>query len=164
MVEFAVLAPLLLVLAGGGTDYARVMGTAAAVSGAAREAARQAAYWDPASQTNPVYGSDILILQAAKQELGSPGTGDQLSLAGSPDQCVFSPSMAPAPGYYPTADNTGYLYVCRQSATGASPPADGRNHVQVVILWRVGLLTPLVQNITGTPHLNAIVDATEQGP
>lgn len=161
LVELALLVPLLVTLALGTTDFGRVFGLNDAVNGSAREAARQAAYYDAASASNPLFNSDSGILQIAKNELGASGTGAKLSLGPTPDQC-FGLS-APPPSAYPSAGESGYLYVCRTLASGPTPPADGRDHIAVAILWRVQLVTPFVSAV-GVPRLHGIVDATRQGP
>jgi hypothetical protein len=123
---------------------------------AAREAARQAAYYDYATGSNPDYRSDSLILGVAQQELGST-TGRKLFLAPTPDQCLPS---SPRTSDYPPASSpdTGYMYMCRTTSTSNN---DGRNHITVAILWRTSLITP-IGNVTGTPLLHGTVDATEE--
>jgi Flp pilus assembly protein TadG len=157
LVELSLLAPLLIALGLGTSDFGRAFGLNEAINGAAREAARQAAYYDYNTATNPTYNSDSLILQVAQKELGATGTGAKLSLAPIPDQSQSFCSAPPATAYPTTAD-TGLLYLCR---TAAASSADGRNHVTVSILWRMQLLTPVV-NVVGVPLLHGTVDATEQ--
>lgn len=154
LVELSIIAPILIVLGLGTTDFGRVFGLNEAINGAAREAARQAAYYDYATGTNPDYGSDSAILAVAQQELGST-TGAKLSLPASPDQCL--PSSLPTSDYpLASSPDTGYLYICR---TPKGSNNDGRNHITVAILWRTSLITP-ISNVTGTPLLHAVVDAT----
>ena len=153
LVELTILAPLLIVLGLGATDFGRVFGLNEAINGAAREAARQAAYYDYATGTNPDYSSDSAILAVAQQELGST-TGAKLKAAPAADPLACSTSSPPGKDY-PTAGDAGYLYVCR--TTGS----DGRNHVTVAILWRTSLITP-IGSVTGTPLLHGTVDATEE--
>jgi hypothetical protein len=156
LVEFALVAPLLLTLSLGATDFGRAFGLNDAVNGSAREAARQAAYYDPTTASNPLYGSDSGILSVARNELGASGTGARLTLGPTPDQC-FGASGLPSSAF-PAATDTGYLYVCR---TLGAATADGRDHIAVAIAWRMQLLTPIVAT-TGASLLHGIVDLARQ--
>jgi Flp pilus assembly protein TadG len=153
LVELSIIAPVLIVLGLGTTDFGRVFGLNEAINGAAREAARQAAYYDYTTGTNPDYNDNTAILNVAKQELAA---GSTVNLTYQPAPAGVNPcTSSPPASAYPSTAGTGYLYVCR--TTGS----DGRNHVAVAILWRTSLITP-ISGITGTPLLHAVVDATQQ--
>lgn len=169
MVEFAILIPFLFSIVLGSVDFGRVFAQNSAILGAAREAARQAVYYDSSTGTNgdfkPDGSADNAILCIAQQELGyacdtSPTA--TLRLAPSPlnvHDCSITASSPPPSGDYPTDNDKGYLFIC-WAGTGN----DGEQHVRMTITWTMSLLTPFVQNMVGTPHLHAIIEATEQSP
>lgn len=164
MVEFAILLPFLFSIVLGGVDFGRVFGQNASIYGAAREAARQAVAYDPVTATNPnfdpSFGHDTAILAIAQGELGS-SVGPMLSLAplARRHDCTFTAASPPPASLFPTTNDTGYLFIC-WAGTGN----DGVPHVRLTIAWTMSLLTPFVQNMVGTPHLHAVVEATEQQP
>jgi Flp pilus assembly protein TadG len=163
MVEFALIVPLLFSIILGSVDFGRVYGQNSAILGAAREAARQAVYYDPTQQTNPDFNtasSNTDLLGIAQAELSSSG-GSSLALAPPAHRgdCTITPASPPPIAWYPTTKDTGYLFIC-WAGTGS----DGVQHVRITIAWTMSLITPFVQNLVGTPHLHAIVEAAEQSP
>jgi TadE-like protein len=162
MVEFAILMPFLFSIVLGGVDFGRVFGQNAAILGAAREAARQTIAFDPTTRTNPDFdpsgGHDTAILTIAQNELGSSG-GSALSLApiAHRHDCAFTAASPPPTSLFPGINDSGYLFIC-----WAGAGQDGAQHVRITIAWTMSLLTPFVQNMVGTPHLHAVVEATEQ--
>lgn len=170
MVEFAILIPFLFTLVLGSVDFGRVFGQNAAISGAAREAARQAVVYDPTTQTNPEFGAghEDFVRCVALHELGyesnnanctDPGQPLTLAPGGHQNDC-FTADNPPAANLFPSTEDTGYIFVCWETSAGQ----DNAKHVVVTIAWTESLLTPFVQHMVGTPHLHSTVEATEQSP
>jgi Flp pilus assembly protein TadG len=165
MVEFAILIPFLFSIVLGSVDFGRVFAQNAGILGAAREAVRQAIAYDTASASNLHFGqssaNDTYVLGIAHDELGiAAGDTTTLQLApnGHENDC-FTPASPPASSLFPTANDTGYVFVCWET-TPASRPA----RVVVTIAWTVSLVTPFVESMVGKPHLHAIVEGTELTP
>jgi Flp pilus assembly protein TadG len=159
MVEFAILIPFLFSIVMGGVDFGRVFGQNAAIYGAGREAARQAIVYSLVSNSNPNYGQDGTILCVAQGEMGEPCDNTaalQLAPPANVHNCSFTATSPPGPSMFPTTADSGYLFLCWYT--------DGNNvkRVRVTIAWTMSLITPFVQNMVGTPHLHAIVDASAQ--
>ena len=170
LVEFALLAALLMTLAEGVTDLAQVIGANEQIEGAAREAARQVAYVGEQTIAPSSWCGDAtpavnqtLALACAKQELGSPLSASLF--AGLPGAsppgfsaalcAMLSTPPTASSGLFPTTLNTGLLYTC---PTLASASADNHAHFRVVILWSAALKSPL-GSFLGTQHLHANADA-----
>jgi len=168
MVEFALLAALLIVLSLGVTDFGRVLGTNATLQNASREAARQVTEYE---QQNP--GSEppslvTFVRTAAQNEIGCSSclTAQALvstacSSLGTLTAPPFDPSTPlrsspPALSMYPTGTDQGFIYACSWKSA-----ADLKQHIEVIITWRASLFTPLMQSIVGQPLLHGIADGTE---
>jgi hypothetical protein len=167
MVEFAILIPFLFSIVLGSVDFGRVFAQNAAILGASREAARQATYYDQSLATNPDFqtdgSKDTAILCIAQAELGiSPcdtSASAKLQLSTDNHDCSITPSSPPPGNVYPASADSGSMIIC-----WAGIGNDGQQHVRITILWTMGLFTPFLQNVVGTPHLHAIVEATKQTP
>lgn len=166
LVEFALVGSLLVVLALGITDFGRVLGTNATIVNAAREAAREITQYEHEHGSEPLalttFATNVAIAELGCSTTPTPCLSPQAAPAAncpaSPTSLPWDPGTALDPSLYPpsTAPDTGYVYTCSWHSS-----ADGKQHVEVVIAWRASLYTPLMQNITGQPHLHGIADGTE---
>lgn len=146
LVEFALVAPLLAFLVLGSADVARAFYYSVALTNAAREGARHGAYFDPFSSTNK-YDNASSILSTVQSEGSYLGIASLSQVAGCP-----GPSAPYAPPYpaalYPTAPNTGYVYICFNNAPADTSSAPG-HPIRVSVLYTFAPVTPVLWGFLG---------------
>ena len=114
LVEFALVAPLLLLIIGVTIDFARVVYAYSAISAAARAGARTLSLKD---QDN----SDCLVFKAVEASgQGFSLTADPNSVAGNKN-----PSSGTSPGPTTPPPNQGYVYIYPAVSTAQPPDAAG---------------------------------------
>jgi Flp pilus assembly protein TadG len=173
MVEFALSSVVLLLLVGGLVDIGRALYVSETLSGAAREGARHAVWFDAGKQSHP-YLSDPQIkasVDAALTASGLPASVLKNPGATCPaptDGNVFhNPPFANSA--YPAATNQPWLYICYDNTAGvdfAAPPASGQHlqDINVIVLYSYGALTPIVSAQFGLFRLAVNQHMTVQGP
>jgi hypothetical protein len=119
----------------GSSDLGRVFYYSIETTNAAREGARQGIYFDPRTQTNP-NNSDAAVLSAVRAEAGD------LTLAQGANHCLTGAPSTWGP-YYPTAPNSGYVFICYDGNAAQSAPASST--IGVTILYNFQPVTPLAQ-------------------
>jgi len=143
MTEFALVAPVLLLLTFGIIDFGRALYFYAAAGAVAREAARTATV---------TYGvalpTHTSVIQSAQVHF--PG-----ATVVEPD-CVNGPipSDVPSPGYawvFTTEPNPGSVPDPSPSpdAAGGDAPAAGRDVLEVTVVYNFVPITPLVSSVIG---------------
>jgi Flp pilus assembly protein TadG len=171
LVEFAVSSLVLLLLIGGLVDIGRSIRVSEALSNAAREGARHAAWYDAPSLSHP-YLDDSAIKAAVDAELSAGSL--PASVLKNPGTTCPAPSDGNAShnppygsSYYPPTANQPWLYICYNNASGrdySSPAADmGQLDVNVIVLYTYGPLTPLVVAQFGVFQLAVNQHMTVQG-
>jgi Flp pilus assembly protein TadG len=167
LVEFAIAAPVLILLVMGLLDLSRAFYYAVNIQGAAREGARHGAWFDTATRSN-LYLDDADIMLAVDQSMAGSGfDGTTLPL---PVQVKTAGCLIPTDGNtfnnkpYPAAadpPSTGqvYVYICYtrpgggfQTGTMPAHPVDNSwrlGDVNVAIIMNFRLVTPLIQNLFG---------------
>ena len=164
LVEFAISSIVLLLLAMGLIDLSRAFYYAVALQGAAREGARHGAWFNTASRQN-IYLDDNDVLTAVKQSLYGAGFTDaQIHLmtgAGclSPTDGNAANNKPYPAAAYPAQSQNVNVYICYttpgglQLGTIPTAPIDNSywlGDVNVAILMRFQLITPLIQGLFGT--------------
>jgi Flp pilus assembly protein TadG len=164
LVEFAISSTVLLLLAMGLIDLSRAFYYSVSLQGAAREGARHGAWFNTAGRYNP-YLDDTDVMVAVRQALYGAGfQNSQINqvatvgcLAPTDGNNVFNkpyPSSA-----YPTTPGTVNVYICYTNPNGnlygtlTSAPTDNSwrlGDINVAILMRFQLITPLIQGLFGT--------------
>ena len=159
MVEFALIAPVLLILVFVTIDLGRLIYAYAAISYAAREGARTVAL-------EPEIYDDCLAFQRIE------ALGQGFSLTADPNSIVTNtdPNNPGSPGPSTPPQGQGYIYIWPAVAT-ADPPDAAANcssssqrmvpspvikHVSVQIRYHFVPLTPLVAQLTSGFTLTAI--------
>jgi len=164
LVEFAISSMVLLLLAMGLLDISRAFYYSVSLQGAAREGARHGAWFNTASRENN-YLDDTDVMTAVKQGLYGAGfTDPQIHLmnAGgclSPaDSNGFNNKPYPAVAF-PAASQNVNVYICYTDPNGNSygslltHPTDNSfwlGDINVSLLMRFQLITPLIQSMFGT--------------
>ena len=124
---------------------------------AAREGARQGSSYDPVNGN--ASATHAAVIAAVQSE------ASDLTLIDSP----VPPNCQPGPPYpdadYPTAPNTGYVFVCFQSNGSDSTLNTGvaGQTVRVTILYNFTPVTPVIENIAGSIHVQATTTMMIQG-
>ena len=161
--ETALLFPILCLMVMGSTDLGRVFYYSIEVTNAAREGARQGSSYDPVNGN--ASATHAAVIAAVKGEAADL-TLVEPSPAFSPVNCQSGPPYADA--YYPTAPNTGYVFAC--FGTSAQPAGDDTatvgvagQTVRVTILYNFSPVTPLIENIAGSIHVQATTSMLIQG-
>jgi len=155
IVETALLLPILMLLVMGSADLGRVFYYSIAVTNAAREAARQGTYYDPLTNGN-VYDSYAEVLATAQSEV--PGDVTLGFPASAPSHCLTGAPASWAP-YYPTAPNTGYVFICFDGNDSQATPAT--QTVRVTILYNFSPVTPLA-DVVGADSVHVQASTTMQ--
>jgi len=160
-VEFGLSAIVLVLLLFGLLDLGRVFYFDVALTGATREGARQATWFDPTSSSNPnpsLYDSAIQnTVDAVLKHSGLPP-----STLGKPGTTCPSPADGNAaynPPYsdstYPGAVNQPVLYICYSNSPGldlTSAPTDNRyrgTDVNVILVMNFGFVSGFLQGVLG---------------
>jgi Flp pilus assembly protein TadG len=160
-VEFGLAAVVLLLLALGLTDLGRVFYFDIGLTGATREGARQASWFDPKTGTNP-YLYDNAIKTAVD---------GMLTNSGLPASALQNPSGTTCPTtsdgnsqYNPPYTDSAYtagginqplLYICYNNTPGldlATAPTDNSlkgQDVNVILLMSFGFATGFMQGVLG---------------
>jgi Flp pilus assembly protein TadG len=151
IVETALLLPLLMLLTMGSADLGRVFYYSIAVTNAAREAARQGTYYDPTANPPTNSFDDYAdILAAAQRDVPSDVTLALSTIA--PLHCLTGPQSSWSANY-PTAPNTGYVYICFDGQDNPAPSM-ATTTIQVTILYNFQPVTPLADIVgAGTVHV-----------
>ena len=171
LVEFAVSSVVLLLLVGGLVDIGRAIFVSEALSNAAREGARQGAWYDAANLAHP-YLDDAAIKLAVDSELATIGL--PASVLKNPSTTCPNPTDGNAyhnPPYassaYPATAGQVWLYVCYDNTSGldfTSPATnEGQRDLNVIVLYTYGPLTPLVKSQFGIFQIAANEHITVQG-
>ncbi len=161
IVETALLLPILMFLTMGSADLGRVFYYSIAVTNAAREAARVGTYYDPTA-TPPGNAQDDYadILTVAQHEVPQDVTLNLATIA--PTHCLTG-SPSSWSGNYPSAPNTGYVYICFDGQDTPAP-SKASSSVEVTILFNFQPVTPLAEVIgAGTVHVVASTTMPVQG-
>jgi Flp pilus assembly protein TadG len=157
LAETALLFPLLMLLMLGSADLGRLFFYGVEVTNAAREAARQGVVYDPSLGTNPndSYAQVLSLAQSEASDLQAAG-----ALTGplaSPSHCL--PGSAPyADIYYPSAANSGWVYMCFDGNENSSGPA--LNTIRVTILFNATPITPLLSSLIGGSTSSLHIEAS----
>lgn len=159
-VEFALAAIVLLLLALGLTDLGRVYYFGVGLTGAAREGARQASWFDPGAGNNP-YLDDSDIKTAVDGVLTNSGLPP--SVLQNPGTTCPSTSDGNAQYNPPYTDDTyagglnqPLLYICYDNTPGldrATPPLDNSfkgKDVNVILVMSFGFATGFMQGVLGS--------------
>jgi Flp pilus assembly protein TadG len=150
LVETALLLPLLMLLTMGSADLGRVFYYSIAVTNSAREAARQGTYFDPTNNSN-TFDSYSAVLAAAQKEVPSDVSLSQP--ATSPSHCLTGQPSSWTP-YYPTAPNSGYVFICFDGNDTQTTAAT--QTIQVTILYNFQPVTPLASVVgASSVHVEA---------
>ncbi|HEX6351267.1 MAG TPA: TadE family protein [Candidatus Dormibacteraeota bacterium] len=155
-IEFAASSLVLILIFVGLVDLGRVFYFDVGLTGATREGARQAAWFDPSTGTNPLL-DDADIKAAVDGILTRSGLPASTLMNGS----ITCPDPADAntlhnPPYTDTAyatatPNQPLLFICYSNQPGldlASPPADNGykgTDVNVILVMQFGSVTGLMQ-------------------
>ena len=163
LVEMALMAPVLFLMVLGATDLSQLFYYSTSVTNAAREGARQGAYYDP--MTFPggnTYATDAAVYSAVNAEasylnLSEPCHPNTIC-AGSLTNC---PSYPYANALYPptSAPNTGYVFVCFNNSTTATTATVGQP-IRITILYSFQPVTPLIGTMV---HAAASTEILTQG-
>jgi hypothetical protein len=160
-VEFGISAIVLLLLLLGLIDLGRAFYFAVGFRGAAREGARQASWFDPATGTNP--GLDDGAIKGAVDAILRKSGLAASTLANSGGATCPTPADSNTshnPPYVGTAYNLAganqpILYICYANTSGldlASPPSDNSYKgadVNVIVLMNFGLASGFMQGFLG---------------
>ncbi|MEA2634591.1 MAG: hypothetical protein QOH92_1358 [Chloroflexota bacterium] len=156
IVETALLLPLLMLLTMGSADLGRVFYYSIAVTNAAREAARQGTYFDPTANPPANTFDDYAdILAAAQRDVPSDVTLALSTIA--PLHCLTG-SQSSWSANYPTAPNTGYVYICFDGQDNPAP-ASATSTIQVTILYNFQPVTPLA-SVVGASTVHVVSSTT----
>ncbi len=156
IVETALLLPLLMLLTMGSADLGRVFYYSIAVTNAAREAARQGTYYDPTANPPANAFDDYAdILAAAKGDVPGDVTLAMSTIA--PLHCLTGPQSSWSANY-PTAPNTGYVYICFDGQDNPAPSV-ATTTIQVTILYNYQPLTPLA-DVVGASTVHVVASTT----
>jgi Flp pilus assembly protein TadG len=163
MVETALLVPVLLLLVMASDDFGRVFYYAIAVTNAAREGARQAAYYDPTNSGSPNPSDNASgVWNAVTAELPNGITPVEIG----PGNALDCPTAAQIPGDYPSgagSDNTARVFICfNSSSLNTTAPQGGQ--VTVTILYNFTPVTPMASMVGISPvHVEASTTMIVQG-
>jgi Flp pilus assembly protein TadG len=171
LVEFALSSVVLLLLVGGLVDIGRAVYISEALSNAAREGARQGAWFDAATKSTPNLYS-AAIKSAVDAELATISI--PASVLKNPGSTCPTPSDGNAfrnPPYpdsaYPSTANQPWLFICYNNTPGldfTSPATNqGQLDLNVIVLYTYGPLTPLITSQFAIFHLAANVHMTVAG-
>jgi Flp pilus assembly protein TadG len=173
LVEFALSSVVLLLLVGGLVDIGRALYVSETLSSAAREGARQGAWFDAPKQSHP-YLSDSQIKSSVDAALtASLLPASVLKNPGTTCPATTDGNLLHNPPYvssaYPPAANQPWLYICYDNTAGvdfAAPPASGQSlqDVNVIVVYSYGPLTPLVTAQFGIFKMAVNQHMTVQGP
>jgi Flp pilus assembly protein TadG len=134
MVEFAMLAGLMMLLLMGIFDFGRAIAIYINIAEAAHEGARQLVLRSNYASTYP----DTVIVNATLAKIGGGG------MVLTEDPCLGNPTPCTSPSNPNTlAPNTGYIWISPNRTTG--------NHqVTVRVTYLYAPMTGLIGNITGS--------------
>lgn len=159
-VEFGASAIVLVLLLFGLVDLGRVFYFDVGLTGATREAARQAAWFDSTTGTNPylydgaIQASVDSVLKHSglpASQLMNPGTTCPSSTDGNAD---YNPPYDNS--VYPSSLNQPALYICYDNTPGldlTSAPADNSykgTDVNVVLVMSFGFVSGFMQGVLGS--------------
>jgi Flp pilus assembly protein TadG len=162
---------VLLLLVGGLVDIGRSIYVSEALSNAAREGARQGAWFDAPNLSHP-YLDDAQIKATVDAELATinlPASILRNPGATCPNPTDGNPYHNPpyASSAYPAAANQPWLYICYNNTPGldfTSPATNqGQLDLNVIVLYTYGPLTPLVKSQFGVFQLAVNQHVTVQG-
>lgn len=131
MVEFSLLAGLMMLLLMGIFDFGRAIAVYINIAEAAHEGARQLVLRSNYASTYP----DNLIVNATLAKIGGGG------MVLTEDPCLGNPTPCTSPSM-PTTPNTGYIWISPNRTTG--------NHmVTVRVTFLYAPMTGMISNLTG---------------
>ncbi len=167
IVETALLFPLLCLLILGSVDLGQVFYYSLGITNAAREGARHGTVYDPVTTSNK-WDNFADVWTAVRTEASNQGGTLNLIYPPplSPSHCITGPGGIPNPpypdAYYPTAANTGYVFICFNEQEAATTAAPGQT-VRVTILYNFTPVSPLVASFSGNIHVQATTTMVVQG-
>jgi hypothetical protein len=152
---------VLLLLVFGLIDLGRVFYFDVALTGATREGARQASWFDPTSSSNPNPSLNDAAIQATvdailkhsglpPSTLGNPGTTCPSPTDGN---STYNPPYSDST--YPSAADQPVLYICYSNLPGldlTSAPTDNRyrgTDVNVILVMNFGFVSGFLQGVLG---------------
>jgi hypothetical protein len=152
---------VLLLLVFGLIDLGRVFYFDVALTGATREGARQASWFDPTSSSNPNPSLNDAAIQATvdailkhsglpPSTLGNPGTTCPSPTDGN---STYNPPYSDST--YPSAAGQPVLYICYSNLPGldlTSAPTDNRyrgTDVNVILVMNFGFVSGFLQGVLG---------------
>jgi len=131
MVEFSLLAGLILLLVMGIFDFGRAIAVYINIAEAAHEGARHLVLRSTYSSTYP----DTVIINATLAKIGGGG------MVLTEDPCLANPTPCNFPSI-PSTPNTGYIWITPNRTTG--------NHeVTVRVTYLFAPMTGIISNVTG---------------
>lgn len=160
-IEFAASSLVLILILAGLVDLGRVFYFDVGLTGATREGARQAAWFDPATGTNP-FLDDSAIKSAVDGILtrsGLPASTLENGSTTCPDTAdtngLHNPPYADT-AYVTSTPNQPLLFICYSNTPGldlTSAPADNSykgTDVNVILVMQFGSVTGLMQSQFGS--------------
>ncbi len=161
LVEFAISSMVLLLLAMGLIDLSRAFYYSVALQGAAREGARHGAWFNTAARQNNFLYDDA-VMTAVTQALSGAGiTNITLIRSGgclAPTDGNANTNKPYPQAAYPTTSQAVNVYICYTAPNGTqtgsrltAPPDNSwkLGDINVAILMRFQLITPLIQGLFG---------------
>lgn len=158
-VEFGAAAIVLMLLLFGLIDLGRVFYFDVGLTGAVREGAREASWFDSGSGTNPFLDdTDIKrSVDAILQHSGLPASQLQNPTTTCPATADSNSSFNPpyVSSVYPTTLNQPYLYICFANTPGldlTEPPGDNSykgDDVNVILVMSFGFVSGYLQGVLG---------------
>jgi Flp pilus assembly protein TadG len=162
---------VLLLLVGGLVDIGRSIYMTEALSNAAREGARHAAFFDAPNLSHP-YLYDAAIKATVDAELAAISLpASVLKNPGNTCPSVTDGNAYHNPPYvssaYPAIANQPWLYICYNNTPGLDFTSPATNQAQldlnVIVLYTYGPLTPLVKSQFNVFQLAVNQHITVQG-
>lgn len=154
--ELALSSVVLVLLLLGLLDFGRVFYFAVRLQDAAREGARIGSLYNPQSGKWP-YMDNADVATAVNNVLTNSGM-PQATLITAPTcpatkdgNTSYDPPYADAA--WPSSPSQANLYVCWNNTAGQSPPVAARSILNVIVLYRFGLVSGLFQSAFGPSGL-----------
>jgi hypothetical protein len=156
-VELALSSVVLVLLLLGILDLARVFYFAVRLQDAAREGARVGSVYNPQLGTWPNMSNssvksavDVVLQQSGMAASTYPSSGASCP-ATKDGNSSYDPPYADSA--FPTGPSQAYLYICWNNTAGQAPPVAARSPLNVIVLYRFGLVSAFLQNQFGPSGL-----------
>ena len=142
---------VLVLLLLGLLDLGRLFYFAVRLQDAAREGARVGSAYNPQKGTWP-YMDDTSVGNAVTSVLSQTGITNNTVLnntcpATKDGNASYNPPYADSA--YPSAASESYVYICWANTPGQTPPIAALSTLNVIVLYRFGLLSGFFQNTFG---------------